>query len=205
VFEPKSSAPPFVVLPPFGRGLILKTIADLWNRISIIVEFIRATWYLRNCDEVGSVPRLQGRMRVQNRGSIRIGHKLKINSKWIPAEMLTGSHGRITIGDAVWINFGVLISAQDSVKIGNRVMIGQHCIISDSDLPDMPAPEERQHPCPIEIGDGVWLAGRVTIRPGAKIGEDAVVIAGSIVETNIPQGVIAGGIPAKPLLKRKAG
>jgi FkbH-like protein len=140
-------------------------------------------------------------MRVYNRGSIQIGRWLVVMSRWTPTELIAGQHGQITIGEAVWINFGVLISAQNRVTIGNRVMVGPHCIIADSEFPDMPVPESGQNAKPIEIGDEAWLAGRVTVRPGVKIGKGAVVMSGSIVESDIPPGVIAGGIPARPLSK----
>jgi len=78
-------------------------------------------------------------------------------------------------------------------------MIGQHCIVADTEFPDIPITDEMRRPLPIEIGDDVWLAARVTVRPGVKIGKGAIVVAGSIVESDIPPGVVAGGIPARPI------
>ncbi len=170
----------------------------LRRRFDGIAEQALAGWLLRDCI-VGAGARVQGHMRVKNRGSIRIGRQISIISRWIPTEFLTEKDGQITIGDDVWINFGVLLSAHDKVTIGNRAMIGQHCIIADSEFPDMPAADTRNRAAPIEIGDDAWLAGRVTVRPGVKIGKGAVIMAGSIVENDIPPGVIAGGIPARSI------
>jgi acetyltransferase-like isoleucine patch superfamily enzyme len=53
----------------------------------------------------------------------------------------------------------------------------------------------------VEIGDGVWLAARVTVLPGSRIGAGAVIAAGSVVAGDIPAGNVAGGIPARILRK----
>lgn len=49
----------------------------------------------------------------------------------------------------------------------------------------------------IEIGDFVWIGSNVTILPGAKIGEGAIIQAGAVVHGEIPPLGIAGGNPAK--------
>jgi len=49
----------------------------------------------------------------------------------------------------------------------------------------------------IVIGECVWIGARATILPGAKIGEGAIIQAGSVVHGEIPPCAIAGGNPAK--------
>lgn len=49
----------------------------------------------------------------------------------------------------------------------------------------------------VEIGDCVWLGSRVIILPGTKIGEGAIIQAGSVVHGDIPECAIVGGNPAK--------
>ena len=49
----------------------------------------------------------------------------------------------------------------------------------------------------IEIGDCVWVGSRVTILPGTKIGEGAIIQAGAVVHGDIPACAIVGGNPAK--------
>lgn len=165
----------------------------------LVAQVVRARFALRDCDQVGSNPRVAGRTRVQNAGSILIGNYLNINSSWVPTELRTGPEGRIQIGDEVLINFGTMIAAGKSVSIGNGAMIGPHCIISDVDIPDALPEKTGLSPRPVEIGERVWLAARVTVRPGVRIGAGAVVAAGSIVERDIPPNVMAIGIPARPL------
>ncbi|RUP10139.1 HAD-IIIC family phosphatase [Hyphomicrobium sp.] len=180
--------------------VVSSRIGGLLRKVFVrVFERAWAIWYLWNCEVTGAGGRVQGRMRVENRGAIRIGGRVFIMSRWVPTELIAEKDARITIGDDVWINFGVLISAHQKVTIGNRVMIGQYCIIADSQFPDMPADSASEHTQPVEIGDDAWLAVRVTVRPGVKIGKGAIIMAGSIVESDIPAGVIAGGIPARPI------
>ncbi len=103
------------------------------------------------------------------------------------------------LGEHVSIN-GLVVFGSGSVKIGSYVHIGAQCImISDnhnyegSKIPYDDTVIEK----PIEIGDFVWLGARTTILPGTKIGEGAIIQAGSVVHGEIPRCAIAGGNPAK--------
>ncbi len=52
------------------------------------------------------------------------------------------------------------------------------------------------------VEDNVWLGINVTILPGIKIGEGAIIQAGSVVVSDIPKLSIAGGNPAKTFSNR---
>ena len=203
--------------PPVSPGLLARirralardSHLSLTRRIQKGLQFAaqlaRARGALKDCDEVGASARVAGRMRVENRGSIVIGKHLNINSSWVPTELLTGPEGHIQIGDDVLVNYGTVIAAGKGVAIGSGSMIGPYCIISDVDIPESatgPGPVAAK---PIEIGKDVWIAGRVTLRPGVRIGDGAVVVAGSIVEQDVPAHVMASGIPARLLPKFGAG
>ena len=49
----------------------------------------------------------------------------------------------------------------------------------------------------IIIGNDVWLGANVIVVDGVKIGDGAVVAAGSVVTKDIPPYAIVGGVPAK--------
>lgn len=53
----------------------------------------------------------------------------------------------------------------------------------------------------IVIGQNVWITSRVTILGGVRIGSNSIIGAGSVVTRDIPPGVFAAGIPAKPLYR----
>jgi maltose O-acetyltransferase len=152
-----------------------------------------ARWRLRACDRVGARARVMGRPVVRNAGAITVGDDLILNARHAPCELAAAPDARLAIGSHAVINFGTLLHAARAVTIGDRVTIGPYSIVSDADLPD--GSDAR----PVEIGDGVWLAGRVTVRPGARIGAGTVVAAGSVVVGELPAGVLAGGNPARVL------
>jgi acetyltransferase-like isoleucine patch superfamily enzyme len=202
--EPNTSAPESQGLGArirrsWERDSHLSLARRIRKGLKFIGQLMRAHGALKDCDTVGASARVAGRLRVENRGSIVIGNHLNVNSSWVPIELITGSAGRIQIGDDVLINFGTVVAAGSRVSIGSGTMIGPHCIISDVDMPEALLDSAPVAALPIEIGSGVWLAGRVTLRPGVKIGDGAVIVAGSIVETDVPAHFMASGIPARLL------
>jgi acetyltransferase-like isoleucine patch superfamily enzyme len=50
---------------------------------------------------------------------------------------------------------------------------------------------------PVKIGNHVWLCEGCTIMPGAKIGDGAIVGAGSVVYGHVPPYSLVSGNPAK--------
>lgn len=113
----------------------------------------------------------------------------------------------IEIGENVQVNDYVHISAIDSVKIGNNVLIGSKVLITDHnhgfygvnnihDNPAIPPLKRRLSYLPVEIGDNVWLGESVIILPGVKIGQGSVIGAMSVVTKEIPPFCIAVGSPA---------
>lgn len=194
--SPASPAPAVRDSPASPAAGLIQLIRRIVSKVS---DTINATWSLRRCTSVGSGARVKGRVRIENHGSITIGRRFNLSGRWVPAEILAGAGARIEIGDEVWVNFGTVLGARSRIVIGNRSQIGQHCIVCDSDFPDGAQPVDRRPGGDIEIGDDVWIAGRVTIRPGVRIGSGAVIISGSIVESDVPPNVIAGGIPTRVL------
>lgn len=60
--------------------------------------------------------------------------------------------------------------------------------------------EERGILCtsePIHIGKNVWIGANATILPGVNIGDGSIIGAGSVVNKDIPENVIAAGVPCK--------
>ena len=51
---------------------------------------------------------------------------------------------------------------------------------------------------PIVVGNNVFIGYGAVILPNVRIGNNCVIAAGSVVSRNVPDGVVAGGIPAQP-------
>ncbi len=56
----------------------------------------------------------------------------------------------------------------------------------------------------IFIEDDVWLGYGVVVLDGVHIGKGSVIGAGSVVNRDIPAGVIADGVPVKVIKERSS-
>ena len=101
------------------------------------------------------------------------------------------------------INFnGMRIKGNGKVVIGDNFHSGQECLMITSyhkyDGGDaIPYDTKKNIDKDIIIEDNVWLGDRVIVLGGVKIGEGAIIQAGSVVVSDIPKYAIAGGHPAK--------
>lgn len=104
---------------------------------------------------------------------------------------------KISIGKNCTINQGVQIYSRDKVYIGNNVRISANTIIYSGSLDINEGPPYIHYKEPVTIEDNVWLATSVIILPGVTIGTNSIIAANSVVTSNIPANVLAGGTPAK--------
>lgn len=158
---------------------------------------LRAKWALRRCNQIGPWPRLFGRVMVKNHGRITIGERLLMYGGTVRGELVTAPGGVIEIGNQVFINYGVSISAHTLVKIGNRCQIGNYSLLMDNDYHQIGEKTMLGHSRPIILEDDVWLGARVIILKGVTIGQGAVIGAGSVVTRDIPPRSVAVGQPAR--------
>ena len=104
------------------------------------------------------------------------------------------------IGDNV--NFGeVKIYGDGKCEVGNYCQFGENvCIITQNHNYDSGSkiPYDNTYIYKeVIISDFVWVGTNVTILPGTKIGEGAIIQAGAVVHGEIPPCAIVGGNPAK--------
>ena len=116
-----------------------------------------------------------------------------------------GDGSEIEIGD----NSGIGISCRlyGPIRIGRDVMMGPEVIILTRshrfDRLDVPMRCQGQHAAQrVEIADDVWIGTRAIILPGVSIGRGAVVGAGAVVTTSVPEYAIMGGNPARVIRYR---
>lgn len=114
--------------------------------------------------------------------------------------------GRLRIGEHCWINAPFFADLTGDVTIGDHVTIGHHVVLATAHHEEGPHGHRAGavDPAPIVIGNGCWIASRVTILPGVTVGEGSVVGAGSLVTRDVPANTLAVGVPARPLRKLSA-
>jgi acetyltransferase-like isoleucine patch superfamily enzyme len=111
-----------------------------------------------------------------------------------------GRDAELTIGEDVGVS-GCTISAMCSIRIGDRVLLGSGCMITDSDAHPLHPLDRRYNLSksvakPIIIEDDVFIGARAIILKGVRIGQGSVVGAGAVVTRNVPSMVVVAGNPA---------
>jgi maltose O-acetyltransferase len=105
------------------------------------------------------------------------------------------------VGKRVFANFGLVCLDTARVTIGDDTQLGPGVQLLTPNHPLEPGPRRDRWESaePITIGSNVWLGGAVVVCPGVTIGDDTVVGAGAVVAKDLPAGVVAVGVPARPI------
>jgi chloramphenicol O-acetyltransferase type B len=112
---------------------------------------------------------------------------------------------RTVLGNNVNFN-GLRVLGVGSVSIGDNFHSGEECLLicqnHDFDTGEAIPYGAGAIPKDIVIEDNVWLGARVIVLGGVRIGEAAIIQAGSCVTGDIPKYAIAGGHPARVFKSR---
>jgi len=112
-----------------------------------------------------------------------------------------GFESVLRIGDRCVIGRGSHIVAHNSIDIGDDVYTGPYVYITDQNHsyadPDQPIGRQWPVNSAVKIGAGTWLGTGVVVLPGANIGRNVVVAAGSVVRGEIPDLCVVAGVPAR--------
>ncbi len=106
-----------------------------------------------------------------------------------------GKHTRI--GQNVFINFDCVFLDMGGITIDDNVQIAPKVSLLTEGHPIELKERLSLIPKPIHIKKDAWIGAGATILQGVTIGENSVVAAGAVVSKDVPDNVIAGGIPAK--------
>jgi acetyltransferase-like isoleucine patch superfamily enzyme len=150
-----------------------------------------------------------------------------INPRRDPADIIVGPHthvrgqlftfwksGRIRLGQWSYVGHDSRIWSQESVEIGNYVLISHLVDIHDTD--GHPIDHEARRgdierilggqdyasdglvkTAPVVIEDDVWIGCKATILKGVRVGWGAIVAAGAVVTKDVAPFTLVGGNPAR--------
>jgi len=157
---------------------MMKLTKIIVNRLRSILNRI-ATWWItqRNLANIGNyknIPYIKPFSGTHLTPNTFIGMFCSFNG------MKVQGKGKLIIGDYLHSGEDVLVITQNhNYDKGEKIPYDETVICKD-----------------VLIEDFVWIGSRVTILGGVRIGEGAIIQAGSVVVSDIPKHAIAGGNPA---------
>lgn len=135
--------------------------------------------------------------------------KVMATAKSVQGKIYINNPSKVTsntiLGNNVHFN-GMEILGEGQVKIGDNFHSGTGCVIithfHNYDNGNAIPYDDTYYHKDVTIEDNVWLGNNVTILGGVTIGEGAIIQIGSVVVSNIPPMMIAGGHPCRPYKSR---
>lgn len=144
-----------------------------------------------------------------SRGGIEIGNNFSLgrNSMIECTGVIRELGEKLTIGNNVGIAANAFIAMRGNINIGDNTIFGPSLSIHAENhvFKELEKPIRLQGATRkgVSIGKNCWIGSNVTILDGVHIGNNVVVAAGAVVNKNIPDNCIVGGVPAKVLKNRK--
>jgi acetyltransferase-like isoleucine patch superfamily enzyme len=139
---------------------------------------------------------------TDNRGIV-IGNNVFIGRNTI----LSCKNGDILIEDGANLGFNCHVFSASRVRVGRNVLMAAYTYLVGGDhlfeRTDVPVLLQGRVSRGIEVDDNVWLGAHVVVADGTRIGRDAIVGAGAVVLSDIPEFAIAVGVPARVVRDRR--
>jgi acetyltransferase-like isoleucine patch superfamily enzyme len=121
----------------------------------------------------------------------------KSTTIFVPFYTNFGKH--IKLGKNVFINHACTFLDLGGITIEDDVQIGPKVNLITENHPIDPAKRKYLDLKSIVIKRNAWIGAAATILPGVTIGENSIVAAGAVVNRDVPDNTIVGGVPAKAL------
>ena len=191
------------------------------RRRALVANLIQAAWHrMQNAGTVTAESAAGRRFAAFGPGSLMAFPTgsvygegwIEVGDKTMIAEFVTMCAGMapghdlgpdpvLRVGNGCVIGRGSHIVAHHSIEIGDDVFTGPYVYITDQNhqYEDIDTPIGRQWPvnAAVRIGAGSWLGTGAVILPGARIGRNVVIAAGSVVRGTVPDNCVVAGVPAK--------
>lgn len=132
---------------------------------------------------------------------------------WMYGHLASQNHGKIEMGNFTKIGRFSMITAVQSVNIGDYTAIGDHVMITDNNEHSINPydrmimrTKDEDHPYrlwrysdsrPVAIGRNVWVGSNSRINKGVTVGDNSIVAANAVVTKDVPPNSIAAGNPAR--------
>jgi putative colanic acid biosynthesis acetyltransferase WcaF len=108
---------------------------------------------------------------------------------------------KISIGDNVWLGYGVNLYSLAPIRIGSNVCVSQNAYLCTG-THNPYSPQFDLITKEIVLEDGSWVCANCFVGPGVTLHRGSVAGAGSIVVDDLPEMTVCTGNPCRPLKKR---
>lgn len=118
---------------------------------------------------------------------------------WIEPPFRVDYGSNIRIGEHFYANYDCIILDVAEVEIGDNVLFGPRVCLYTAGHPVDAAVRDTglEYGKKITVGNSVWIGGNTVVNPGVTIGSNVVIGSGSVVTGDIPDGVVAAGVPCR--------
>ena len=160
-----------------------------YYKIKAVIDKAKRLTQRLNTQELDEeeIRRLFGELTGQNVGSDF--------TLWTP--FYTDFGANIRVGKNVFINHACTFMDRGGITLGDDVFIGPKvCLITENHGIEPPLRRTLTSKT-IRIERGVWIGAGAIVLPGVRVGENAVIGAGSVVTHDVPANVVVAGNPAK--------
>lgn len=141
----------------------------------------------------GSLPAITSpltEITCERKSTLHIGRILKMHNG---AKIRVRKGGTLSIGSHFGMSNGCVVTAYDSITIGNNVMLGPNVLIYDQDHDYKKKGGVSAMgflTSPIIIGNNVWIGANTLILRGTTIGDNCVVAGGSVIRGDYPANTV---------------
>nr|WP_308416682.1 acyltransferase [Streptomyces sp. AJS327] len=129
-----------------------------------------------------------------------IGQDVTLTAGMMP-DLDLGADTVLRLGNGVVLGRGSHLVADARVTVGDDTYFGPYCYVTSTnhsyDDPEQPVGKQWPRSAPVEIGPGGWLGAGAVVLPGARLGRNVVVAAGSVVRGEVPDHAVVAGAPAR--------
>ncbi|MCD9018870.1 DapH/DapD/GlmU-related protein [Parachryseolinea silvisoli] len=133
---------------------------------------------------------------MRERLSEIIGSKIdSTTTVFVPFYTNFGKH--IRFGKRVFINHACTFLDLGGITVEDDVQIGPKVNLITENHPVDPLQRKSLDLKSILIKRNAWIGAGATILPGVTVGENSIVAAGAVVNKDVADNAIVGGVPAK--------
>lgn len=139
-----------------------------------------------------------------------IGARVTMSAGLLGENLQTANGWSLRFGDNCSIGRNSYFVSRVGIDVGDDVTMAPNVYVTDHnhryDNPDLPIKQQWMSEAPVTIGSGCWLGTACVILPGAHLGRNVVVAAGTVVVPGeYPDHSVIAGVPGKVVRRQVNG